>query len=461
MSHNISLKKVMTIVALIIALILTYCLTIGTQNAENHDAPVYITFGINGVIWTFLLIGEIRERAYSLSMIFWFFCLFFFFFSGLIQAMNNDFPWVGSYDDAELTNANLVLLLWTILFQLGITIARKCRLVIGENNGTKASLSEWHVSRGKVLVLVLISCFITAYRVYNVGMANLFARGTSSFAVSDNGSISVLIEKVMMAIVYFAFIFSVFYWKEKKMMRFVFVAGICLLISYFPTSAARNAVAGLYFGAMLAFFPKMKKNSSFTIIYTLVFMFVFPLLNAFRTVSFSNVDIMTAVNSTISNFSNGWLAVDYDAYSMVVLTLRYISRYGITYGRQLLGVIFFWIPRSVWATKPEGTGPVVAKQFGWWFTNVSEPLPAEMLINFGIVGMAVAAIVCGFIIFKLDAKYWNRNREVTRVTRYDSLYLYMVGYFLFLYRGALLSAFAYLVAFVVVWAVVSGRKKSM
>ena len=300
-----------------------------------------------------------------------------------------------------------------------------------------------------------------AYRINSVGFINLLARGTSAFAASENASIAVLLEKVMMAIVYFAFVLSVYHWRERKVVFPMVMSGICFVLSYFPTSTARSAAAGLYFGAMLVLFPKMRKSAAFVIMYALVFMFVFPLFNAFRTETIGNVDMLMALGLILSNFSSGWLAVDYDAYSMVSLTLRYISLHGVEFGGQLLGVLFFWIPRSIWPSKPESSGPVVADYFGWWFTNVSEPLPAEMIINFGVVGMAFAALVCGFFIRKLDDKYWNfRDDKTLNVTKYDSLYLYMIGYFLFLYRGSLLAAVAYLIAFVVVWLLIPASRTS-
>ena len=111
---------------------------------------------------------------------------------------------------------------------------------------------------------------------------------------------------------------------------------------------------------------------------------------------------------------------------------------------------------SIWHDKPISTGPMIAEHYGWWFTNVSEPLPAEMLANFGIFGAMVASFICGLIVRKLDDAYWNNQKvENDTIRSYDALYYYMVGYCLFIYRGALLSAFAYLVPIIVMWIISS------
>ena len=47
----------------------------------RNDVLVVFTFLCNGTIWIALIIKEIKKRAYSISMMHWLFCFFFFFFS--------------------------------------------------------------------------------------------------------------------------------------------------------------------------------------------------------------------------------------------------------------------------------------------------------------------------------------------------------------------------------------------
>ncbi|MDD7331047.1 MAG: O-antigen polysaccharide polymerase Wzy [Absicoccus porci] len=464
----ISKKNFYTNILLIVAFAIVYALTVGAQDALPHNVLVYVTFGINGIFWIIMLIHELRQRNFSLILVYWLFCIFFFFFAGLIQTMNNDFPWVEPYSDNLLIETNVVLLIWSILFQFGVYKASNTKFVIRKRNipyknnvPFKAAFNtEWKGYESKVNILMIFAVFITGYRVLTIGFINLLARGTSSYSISDNASISVLVEKMAMAMVYFAFIFAVYLWRRDRKPFQMIITGICLLVAYFPTSTARNAIAGLYFGALLAFFPKMKKNKWFITLYLLIFMIAFPVLNAFRTVSVLDVNISAVFRSLMSGFSSEWLSVDYDAYSMVALSLQYLADHGLSFGVQFLAVIFFWVPRSIWPSKPVATGQMIAQYNGWWFTNVSEPLPAEMLVNYGIVGALISAVIIGFLLGKIDLAFWrNVSTNYNAVHKFDSLYYYMVGYFLFLYRGSLNSAVAYLVPFIVVWLVLTWGQK--
>lgn len=459
MNLTIPLSRLKSIVLLLFLLFLTFMITVASQKIADRDSMVYITFTINGILWVAFLIKDLKDKAFSLSIIHWLFCIFFFFFAGMIQSMNSRFPWIGDYKDSDLIKTNIVLLLWTLCFRFGQNISNysfSAKRKQISKNGIRSNSISWDGFESKVIALSICAIAITLYRIVFVGFRNLFSRATSNVSISDNSSLAVLIDKFALATVYFAVVFSIYYLQHKKQYKYFFVCSLCLLISYFPTSTSRNAIAGLYFGALLAFCVSAKKKRWFVILYMLLFIIIFPLLNAFRSTAFSDVSFFKALNNTIKNLSSSWLAVDYDAYSMVSLTIRYVERNGITWGYQLLGVALFFVPRSIWHSKPISSGPFIAEKNGWWFTNVSEPLPAEMIINFGIIGMAISGILIGYFIGKIDKHFWNSIKcNSNNIYRFDSLYYYMIGYFLFLFRGALLSAVAYLVPFIVLWWVLT------
>ena len=181
-------------------------------------------------------------------------------------------------------------------------------------------------------------------------------------------------------------------------------------------------------------------------------MIILPFLNAFRNTAFFEVEAKEALESVVGGLSSVWLEGDYDAYTMLTLTIEYVELYGITWGYQLLGVFLFWLPRSIWNAKPVGSGYHVASALSWRFRNVSCPLPGEGIINFGFVGMFFFAVIIGLIIAKIDRSYW-RNLETTgkRVNRSSAIYVVCMAFFFFMCRGDLLSSFAYMIAYVAVW----------
>jgi hypothetical protein len=124
----------------------------------------------------------------------------------------------------------------------------------------------------------------------------------------------------------------------------------------------------------------------------------------------------------------------------------------ITYGRQLLGVLLFFVPRSIWPDKPIGSGAELAQEYGFVFSNISMNYFGDGYINFGYLGIVIFLI--GFSIFcaKMDIAFWKNyyaNSPYVNVS-----YLLLLGLIIFILRGDLLSSTAYTVGMLTaVWMV--------
>lgn len=172
---------------------------------------------------------------------------------------------------------------------------------------------------------------------------------------------------------------------------------------------------------------------------------LFPFLSTLRT-STSLQEAASYVSGF--NFLGTSLATgDFDAYSMVGYTASYVENGpGITYGRQLLGVLLFFVPRSMWPDKPIGSGATVAGEEELIFNNVSSSPIAEGLINFGWVGIVVFAIVLCWLFGVLDAAFW-KAKGGGEGTLTQVIYPFYIGFAFFLMRGDLLSSTAFIVGF--------------
>ena len=158
---------------------------------------------------------------------------------------------------------------------------------------------------------------------------------------------------------------------------------------------------------------------------------LFPLLNFFRYQDTSKVIGKLALGNTL--FSS----VNMDTYQSLVLAVKYDI---ITYGYQLLGVVFFFIPRSLWSSKPEGSGRIIANEANYVWDNVSANYFAEGFMNFGVLGLVLFALILGRIIKNLDAIFFE--------PRTFGLSLPLVALMPFIYRGDLMSSFSYTIAYI-------------
>jgi hypothetical protein len=153
-----------------------------------------------------------------------------------------------------------------------------------------------------------------------------------------------------------------------------------------------------------------------------------------------NVNILETFNET---FTTEFQRLDYDAWSNFMATIEYVERYGHTLGQQLLGSVFFFVPRSLWITKPNGTGQLVGQylmdNYSMWFYNLSNPLQSEGFIEFGLIGIILYAAFLAYL-GKLTFKMINSNSYAKFIGIYISFQM-----MLFL-RGDLISSGSFFIA---------------
>lgn len=437
--------RTITLIALVFLIVAISFLTIPFGNFRRSNALVLLTFAANGALWLALLIAEVNKRPFSFRMIHWSFCLLFFFFAALVQYSHDYFPWVSYRDDTVLVQTNLLLTLWTIGVCLGGRGKRKKRIAF--------AVREINHCRTALWIATLLNIGNTIYRLSSIGLLALLSRATSGVAYGSTSSVALLVGHCFRALPGIATALAAVNWRKNRTgMGFVLVNLLCLLISYFPTSTARYVAAAIYLGLLLIWSKRLKKGRGFILLFLGAFMVILPFLNAYRNESFSSVSVGQALRETIERLPDMWLEGDYDAYTMLTMTVDHVKSHGMTWGRQLLGVALFWVPRVFWPNKPIGSGAFVAETRGFHFTNLSSPLPAEGLINFGVAGVFLFAFVCGCMMRALDGAYWDGlDRSGKRVRRYDILYPFICIMFFFVSRGDLMSSFAYMVAYVAVW----------
>jgi len=124
---------------------------------------------------------------------------------------------------------------------------------------------------------------------------------------------------------------------------------------------------------------------------------LYPLANVFRTTQRS--DTLTDVGLDVI------AGPDFDGFQQVANTLIYVERYGLEWGHTLVSAALFFVPRGIWTDKSLPASIPVADARGYSFTDLSEPLHAELYLNFGVAGVVVGLFLLGRVWARLDAAH--------------------------------------------------------
>ena len=103
---------------------------------------------------------------------------------------------------------------------------------------------------------------------------------------------------------------------------------------------------------------------------------------------------------------------DYDSFPQVRAAAEYVGANGHTLGRQIEGVLLFWVPRQAWPDKPLDTGILLARFEGNSLnSNLSAPLWAESYLDFGLPGVLAIFVALGAVSRRADEAFVRDFRQ--------------------------------------------------
>jgi len=205
----------------------------------------------------------------------------------------------------------------------------------------------------------------------------------------------------------------------------------------------------------------LEKRNALGVIYLMIMYFSIPKLFSSNLRSFSLVSASLLIVFPLSYFATHWRTISskesfrldvifdnfyqlhYDAFSNLLAAINYVSDYGITYGKQLLGGLFFFVPREYWQDKPLNSGKMIGQylmqKHNMWFDNLSMPFIGESILNFGATGIVIFAFGLALLILFFEKLYFSNDFLVKSVAVYFSFHI------IFLMRGDFTNAFAYFI----------------
>ena len=407
------LKKYFVFCSLIL-FIMAY--TISTfKNLIAFDPLVILTFFCIGVLSLINLITSLKYE-FSLYKIHGYFFMVFLFLAPLHQYITQSFPWGWNIKEEIIIFGNIIIIIWLLIYLLTYYLTPSSK-----SPGQLLPQSKKIIIIG--FFLTIISTLLTIYHVGSV--SNLFARlGSEGADIPQSFSLIISTSTRPFPVIYFSYLYMTLREKNninqlKGLKVLLILTFLIVLLTNFPTAVSRYHAAAVYMGLILLFFIR---KISFDILFLMGIVIIFPTLELFRRSTFEDV---------FSNFKFQFIELStghFDAYSMLMRTIEFLIIKGPSYGFQLLGALFFFIPRSVWPSKPVGSGAYVGKVLGLDFLNISSPFIAEVLINFGFVFFIVGPFLLAIFNKKVDSKYWDYYQPL----RYINIYFLFLLAFSFL-----------------------------
>ncbi|MCJ0904094.1 oligosaccharide repeat unit polymerase [Rhodococcus sp. ARC_M6] len=391
------------------------------------------------------IVGEGYRRLVEMS--FWVFTYVFMGLAPLTQLrMRVDPATSPRIDPALVWTAIVIVLIGLLAFFGGLVAARKLWSRLATSRFTRVTNPRINLVR--TLVLSLFALIVNAYYISKIGVGTLLE---SRSAVSERGqdvlgesTVASIIVAVAMMTLLVSFIAIVKYWDaaqrpDKALIIVIVVLGATLLITLNPISSPRYlfGTAALAVAALFGLFSTANRFRFVALSAVAALVLVFPALDAFRYSSSAQLKTSSPLESLTSP--------DYDAFAQINNTVLYIQNHGFTDGKQALGVLLFWVPRSIWPDKAFDTGILLADSRGYVVKNLSAPFWAELFINGGWV-----LLVLGMFALGLVAGVQDRKIEIVlRASRSPSVFACILPFYLIiLMRGSLLQAMPYLLVIV-------------
>jgi hypothetical protein len=221
---------------------------------------------------------------------------------------------------------------------------------------------------------------------------------------------------------------------------------ICLLtLLYFGNRLEKRRKTLTFLGVWIVFLSNPFANSRQVTVFLLLPIFFYFLrdrriaTNGF----FLGIPFLLVYSSNFVDRSTGQLNPirftilsrngDFDSFAQFANGIKLIDNGLFPYLQQILGPLLFFVPRSIWDSKPRDTGIEIASQLNLRFQNISAPWVLEAYSNAQLVGLIVTSIFLGFYL----SKYEYGSLYNLRSWLLGSI---LVGVLFIVVRGSLLQA---------------------
>lgn len=386
-----------------------------------------------------LIIGRGLDRI--VSLFFWLYVYVFLAVAPLVQLNRHRFSLPGTYTSSDLTEASVMILVGLAAYETARMLRRLPTPYARLADGV---LRRELVSK-RVFVAGLLSCAVSLYIVKSLGGVGIFFSSRQDVSQSlgqsgVSGNANAVLKTAFMSIPPLLALLCGLYMrksvgrKQFPLWWFAPIVAVNIIVNN-PISQSR-----IWFGtvavALLATWLTLSKPRTFryfTMAAIIGVLVIFPYADRYRYNQTGSAPTLS-ITETMTHKS------DHDSYQALANGVQFVHEDGTSHGRQLLGIATFFVPRSMWAGKPQDTGIVVAQFEHYTFQNLSAPLWVEGYVNFGIIGTGLFLFGFGLLSETLEGIWLNRRLRIGGTVAL--MVPIFAAYQLILLRGSLLAATA-------------------
>lgn len=430
------MNKIFIVVFSVLCLVLSF-----DNNSLYFSLKVYLT-SVFIQIFSIVCIFSNSNRPFSLHKMLYLFSLFFLGFAPILQFHSRStFFGARLLDEDEYFFMNLLIISILFLYQFFYTIFTRLKLTDKNIAFIERLTLNRKLKLRQILILITLSLisFSIIFYINNFSMFSMLIRGgefKEQVEDVESSTMMLIVNQIIRPVSFISMLYFIST-KTKNIIAYILLL-VLALITCSPLGMPRFAAAAMYIPFFLILISFFRKKNVFSLILILGLLVVFPFLDSFRHFS-ENSETTIGLNTDMFNTGN------FDSYQNFALI---VFENLVTWGRQLLGVFLFWVPRSIWPNKPIGSGAELGENLNFSWTNVSANYFAEGYINFGYFGIILFTLAIAVFNAKMDNMYWrsavNKSNNLFKV-----IYYILLGMIFFILRGDLLSSFAFTVGYLI------------
>ncbi|KZZ06692.1 hypothetical protein A3746_16560 [Oleibacter sp. HI0075] len=370
------------------------------------------------------------NRAGGISFLVSFFMLMFIAYPAMVQVGLSIYPWrsVG-YSSQELADAFVVLAVAMLSFSVASFRFRKYNVI---KTQSVSDIQQYY----KYFVTVLTLClFIIPF----VGMSLLLSDRSVIGDLSNETGVRQQFVYIGRSLSLFVMLyFLVLSRNDLRNVKYWLAFAVSLVVFFifnYPAAVPRFQLLGCLLAVLAVFVSFFRVDIKLILLISFVF-FLFYFFPSIKMLGYGG-DVSDVILYMLElDIREYILRVDFDAFMQIVDTVSYAKSEGYRYGYNFLGVLLFFVPRGIWPQKPIDSGDLVSTYHGYYYNNVSSPLPAEAYISFGIIGVVLVFYIFSLYIRKIEA--YVRCCDITGYVGISLLlYFMLIGYSVIIMRGAL------------------------